>query len=164
MQQPAYKTVRDLKAASKAPVVYTGTITIPSTPAHTTMTHAMRSLLLSSLALLLWTAPALAQFDGPGADTMPNTVQALLDNPTDDQSVTLQGRILEQVGHEKYAFSDDTGQIRVEIDNEVFPKQRITPEMTVELFGEVEKDFLRSPEVDVERLTIINTPDEATAQ
>ena len=128
------------------------------------MTHTMRSLLLSALALLLGTAPALAQFDGPGADPMPNTVQALLDNPTDDQSVTLQGRILEKVGHEKYAFSDDTGQIRVEIDNEVFPEQRITPEMTVELVGEVEKDFLRSPEVDVERLTVISTPDETTAQ
>jgi len=115
----------------------------------------MRALTLASLFLLLTAAPTLAQFDGPGAQQVPNTVQAVLDNPQDDQTVTLRGTLLEKVGHEKYAFSDETGQIRVEIDNEVFPEQRITPEMTVELFGEVEKDFLQSPEIDVERLTVV---------
>jgi len=112
---------------------------------------------LTVLSLLFWTVPALAQFDGPGAKTVPSTVRAVLDNPQDDQTVTLRGRLLEQVGNEKYAFVDDTGQIRVEIDNDVFPKQRITPEMTVEIYGEVEKDFLQSPEVDVERLTVVRS-------
>lgn len=117
----------------------------------------MRTLSIISLFLLFTAAPAIAQFEGPGAQEVPNTVQALLDNPQDDQTVTLRGNVLEKVGHEKYAFSDETGQIRIEIDNEVFPEQRITPEMTIEIFGEVEKDFLRSPEIDVERLTIVTT-------
>lgn len=116
----------------------------------------MRSLTVVSLFLLLWSAPALAQFDGPGAQQMPNTVQAVLENPQDDQSVTLRGNVLEKVGNEKYAFSDDTGQIRVEIENEVFPEQRITPEMTVEIYGEVEDDFLQNPEIDVEQLTVVS--------
>ena len=133
-----------------------GVIIAPPTVLHSqSYSRTMRT--LTVLSLLFWTVPALAQFDGTGAKTVPSTVRAVLDNPQDDQTVTLRGRLLEQVGNEKYAFVDDTGQIRVEIDNDVFPKQRITSEMTVEIYGEVEKDFLQSPEVDVERLTVVRS-------
>lgn len=122
----------------------------------------MRIALLVSLFLLMETAPAAAQFDGPGAQGLPTTVQAVRvttvqavrEASKDDQIVTLRGHILEKVGDEKYAFSDETGQIRIEIDDEVF-QQRITPEMEIEIYGEVEDDFLQSPEIDVERLTIV---------
>lgn len=115
---------------------------------------SIRSLLILPLFLLL-VAPAWAQFTGPGAQETLITVQAVLDNPQDDQMVTLRGRILEKVAHEKYAFTDDSGQIRIEIDDEVFPRQQITPDMVVEIYGEVEKDFMQDPEIDVERLTVI---------
>lgn len=118
---------------------------------------SLRTFLLLPLVLGIVTS-ATAQFVGPGAPDAPTTVQSILDSPQDDQTVTLQGTVLEKVGNEKYAFSDDTGQIRIEIDDDVFPPQRITPDMTVEIYGEVEKDFLRSPEVDVERLTVVDAP------
>ena len=114
----------------------------------------MRTVLFLLLAIGV-TTPALAQFDGPGAQGDETQVQAILDNPTDDQRVTLRGRILEQVGEEKYLFTDGNAQIRIEIDAETFPQQRITPEMTVQIYGEVEKDFLQDPEIDVERLSIV---------
>ncbi len=104
--------------------------------------------------MLCFAAPASAQFVGPGAQERVTDVQAILDNPTDDQPVTLRGRILERVGDEKYLFTDGTAQIRIEIDDEVFPPQRITPEMEVEIYGEVEDDFMQDPEVDVERVTV----------
>jgi uncharacterized protein (TIGR00156 family) len=116
----------------------------------------LRTLLLLALSLGL-ASSATAQFVGPGTSDALTTVQLILDNPQDDQTVILRGVLLEKVGHEKYAFSDETGQIRVEIDNEVFPQQRITPDMTVEIYGEVEKDFLRNPDIDVERLTVVDT-------
>lgn len=119
--------------------------------------RSLPALLLLALSLGLAT-PAAAQFAGPGAPDAPTTVQAILDSPDDDQTVMLQGVLLEKVGHEKYAFSDETGQIRVEIDDDVFPPRRITPDSTVDIYGEVEKDFLRSPEVDVERMTIVAAP------
>ncbi len=106
------------------------------------------------LLLLCFATPASAQFVGPGAQEKVTEVQAILDNPSDDQPVMLRGRILERVGDEKYLFTDGTAQIRIEIDDEVFPSQRITPEMEVEIYGEVEKDFLQDPEVDVERMTV----------
>lgn len=114
------------------------------------MRYLLMLFLLSFLA-----APASAQFVGPGAQDSPATVQSVLDDPQDDQTVTLRGRILEQVGDEKYAFTDETGQIRVEIDDEVFPRRQITPETEVEIYGEVEDDFLQDPEIDVERLTVV---------
>lgn len=73
----------------------------------------------------------------------------------DDQIVQLEGSIIEQVGDEKNIFADSTGGIRFAIDNELFRNQRITPDMTVSIYGEVEKDFMRSPEIDVEELSIV---------
>lgn len=118
----------------------------------------MKSLLFvfSLLMVVGASAPlAHAQFDGPGAQSQLTTVEAVANQANDDQTVQLQGSIIEQVGDEKYIFADDTGEIRVEIDDELFRNQRITPDMTVAIYGEVEKDFMRSPEIDVEELSIV---------
>jgi len=110
-----------------------------------------------ALATLLVAAPyASAQYFGPGAQGSANNVKAVLDNPVDDQYVVLRGNITSQVGSEKYMFSDGSGQIRVEIDDDVFPRQRIGPETNVELYGEVEKDFMQSVEIDVDRMLIVD--------
>lgn len=119
----------------------------------------MRILLfLGSLLLVLGgsATPALAQFEGPGAESQLTTVRAVANEANDDQSVQLQGTLLEQVGDEKYIFADDTGEIRVEIDDELFRNRRVTPEMTITIYGEVEKDFMRSPEIDVEEFAIVS--------
>ena len=114
------------------------------------------SLVFSILVLTaISVAPAQAQFEGPGAQSQLTTVEAVANQANDDQTVQLQGSILEQVGDEKYTFADDTGEIRVEIDDELFRNQRITPDVTVAIYGEVEKDFMRSPEIDVEELSIV---------
>ncbi|PEN08741.1 hypothetical protein CRI93_03005 [Longimonas halophila] len=102
------------------------------------------------------TQPAQAQFEGPGAQSQLTTVEVVADQANDDQTVQLEGTIIEQVGDEKYIFTDGTGEIRVEIDDDLFRNQRITPDMTVAIYGEVEKDFMRSPEIDVEELSVVN--------
>lgn len=114
-------------------------------------------LFVCSLLMVIGTSasPAQAQFEGPGAQSQLTTVEAVADQANDDQTVQLEGSIIEQVGDEKYIFTDDTGEIRVEIDDELFRGQRITPDMTVAIYGEVEKDFMRSPEIDVDELSIV---------
>ena len=108
-------------------------------------------------ASLLTVAPfASAQYFGPGAQGASNNIRAVLDNPVDDQYVVLRGNLTSQVGGEKYMFSDGSGQIRVEVDNDEFPRHRIGPETVVELYGEVEKDFMQSPEIDVDRVLIVD--------
>lgn len=111
-------------------------------------------LVLAGCALVL---PALAQYAGPSkarSAAPPNyaSVAEVLKNPVDDAPVTLQGKLLRQVGKEKYIFSDGTGEIRVDIDAELFAGRRIDENTTVRLRGEVEKDFLQSPEIDVDEL------------
>lgn len=109
---------------------------------------------LSLFVLLGLAAPASAQFVGPGAQEPVTDVQAVLDNPADEQRVVLHGRILKQVGEEQYVFTDGTAQIRIELDGEALLRQRITPETEVELYGEIEDDFLQDPEIDVERVVV----------
>ena len=97
---------------------------------------------------------AQAQYVGPSTQKAPLTVAAILKNPVDDQDVVLRGHLLKKVGKEKYLFSDGTGEIRVEIEAEDFPVQKIDDKTLVEIRGEVEKEFLVTPEIDVKVISI----------
>ena len=98
-------------------------------------------------------APALAAVPAPVAVRTPSgplkTVAEILQNPTDDQKVHLKGYVLKKLGVEKYSFRDATAEIRLEIEAENLPTVAIDDKTLVEILGEVEKDFMVSPEVDV---------------
>lgn len=116
-----------------------------------------RKLILSlAAAAALLAGSAQAQYVGPsiGPDA-PKSVAAILKNPIDDQAVVLRGYLLRKVGNEKYTFSDGTAEIRVEIDDKVFMNRKIDAKTQVEIRGEVEKDFMESPEIDVDVLTVV---------
>lgn len=99
-----------------------------------------------------------AQYAGP-SDTRPAqtaryaSVAEVLKKPVDDVRVSFQGTLTRKVGHEKYLFSDGTGEIRVEIDDKLFPQSKVDDKTRVTIEGEVEKDLLQSPEIDVKRIT-----------
>ncbi len=99
-------------------------------------------------------ATVYAQYVGPSTLNTPLSVAEILKKPVDDQDVVLSGFITQKVGKEKYMFSDGTGEIRVEIEAEDFPAQKIDAKTRVEIRGEVETDFLQSPEIDVKRIRI----------
>ena len=114
----------------------------------------MKAVIFATSAMLVIgiATPACAQFEGPGSAGTKN-VQAILEHPIDDTYVTLRGHILEQTSKEHYTFTDGTGKITVEIDDDDFPKgQKVTPETLVEISGEVEKSFFRCPEIEVKDL------------
>ncbi len=96
-----------------------------------------------------------AQYIGPGTSRPPSTLTELLQNPTDGQSVQLRGRLLQKLSHNKYLFSDSKSQIRVQINAGVFPKQPIDDKTEIEIDGEVEKDFMETPEIDVHRAEVV---------
>ena len=106
-------------------------------------------------ASLAMSAPASAEYTGPGAKGVAQSVAEVLKNPVDDQHVVLKGKLTHKVGSEKYTFSDGTGEIRVEIDNEDFPAVTVSDTTTIQITGEVEKDFMESPEIDVEALSVV---------
>jgi len=111
---------------------------------------------VAAMALFLVATGAFAQFEGPGTTVTRNvTVKQILDNPMDDMLVVLRGRIVSKIAHEKYMFTDDTGQIVVDIDDEYLPYNRsITPKTTIEIAGDVDIDFMEL-EIDVKQVTII---------
>jgi len=121
----------------------------------------MKIVTLSAVAALAVTGAfagaTLAQYTGPSASKPAATVRyanvaEILKNPVEDVRVRLQGQLVRKIGNEKYLFSDGTGEIRVDIDDERFPASKIDEKTKVSIEGEVEKDFLQSPEIDVATL------------
>lgn len=90
-------------------------------------------------------------FSGPGISA--TTVEQAKSMP-DDARVVLRGNIVQHLGKDNYLFKDATGTIRVEIDNDKWGGQTVTPDDTVELHGEVDKDW-NSVEIDVDRVVRI---------
>lgn len=108
----------------------------------------------STLALSV-ASPALAQFQGPGAAQSPARVAEILRNPIDDQKVTLTGVIVRKVGDERYIFSDGSGEIQVEIDDDDLPGRPFGPEERVEIRGEVDVERNRTLEIDVDSVRLL---------
>ena len=113
----------------------------------------MRIAIVAAGALMLASAPAFAQFEGPGASTITTVAEAK--DAGDDTKVVLVGRIVAQIGDDDYTFRDETGEVRVEIDDDLWRGRKVTPDMTVRLTGEVDKG-LRRIEIDVDVVEIVS--------
>lgn len=87
-------------------------------------------------------------YTGPGPALV--TVQQA-QSMRDDTRVHLQGKIVQNLGDEKYLFRDNTGTIRVEIDDEDWNGQTVGPEDLVDIYGKVDKDW-NSVEIEVKRV------------
>ena len=98
---------------------------------------------------------AQAQFTGPGALPEKTSLAEVLANPVDDHGVKLRGHVIKQLTSAKYLLRDGRQQIRIEIDRKLLPSQPFDQEMTLVIEGEVEKDFMESPEIDVDRVSIV---------
>lgn len=90
-------------------------------------------------------------FTGPSDVSTVSVADAL--KLGDDTPVVLNGKIKKNLGNEKYLFSDGSADIVVEIDNEDWRGQNITPQDTIEIQGEIDKEFMKAPEVDVDVVT-----------
>lgn len=69
----------------------------------------------------------------------------------DESWITVRGKLEKQIGDEDYLFRDQTGTMKVEIDHKHWNGQTISPQDTVELTGELDKDF-NSIEMDVKQV------------
>ncbi len=52
-------------------------------------------------------------------------------------------------------FSDGKNEIKVEIDNEDFPTTPVNEKTRVQIRGEVDREILRNPEIDVKHVLIV---------
>ena len=77
-------------------------------------------------------------------------------NLGDESRVSLEGKIINSLGDEKYTFRDATGEIVVEIDDEDWHGNKVTPENTITINGEVDKEMFEPTKVDVDTFIIKN--------
>ena len=83
----------------------------------------------------------------PGTETIVTVKQVM--EMRDDVPVIVQGRIVQRIGDEMYLFEDNTGSIRVEIDDDDWRGQTVTPTDTVKLYGEVDRGIFKT-EIDID--------------
>ncbi|AUW06429.1 YgiW/YdeI family stress tolerance OB fold protein [Vibrio campbellii] len=108
----------------------------------------MKKLILASMLALL-SGSALAAFTGPETAAI-NTVKAA-QNAADDSFVLLTGNIVQALGDETYLFKDETGEIQVEIDNEDWMGQDVSPKDRVAIRGEVDSEWTTT-QIDVDTI------------
>lgn len=116
----------------------------------------MKQKVLVCLVILLTVFGSLAAaqeedggYTGPGLEPVTVVEAKSLRNNT---PVVLTGIIERYLGDEEYLFTDDTGSIIVEIDDNLWRGLSVGAEDTVEITGEVDKGFTKI-EIDVSRIT-----------
>lgn len=123
----------------------------------------MKKISMVVLVGVLFAGVASANFQGPdapaavatnakggfvsGAETIVTIKQ--VNEMRDDVPVIVKGNIVQRMGDEKYLFEDSTGSITVEIDEDDWRGQSITPADTVKLYGEVDRGLFKT-EIDID--------------
>lgn len=112
---------------------------------------------LAAISCIALNTPASAQenaggYTGPAVVEVVSVEQAKAMN--DDVNVTLRGTIQQNAGDEIYIFTDNTGSINVEIDDDVWNGVQVNPQDIVEISGEIDKSG-NQVEIDVEQISKI---------
>lgn len=110
----------------------------------------MKKIVLTAVAVMMGGAVS-AAFIGNN-NTVSTVAEAL--KMRDDAMVILEGNIQKQVSKDKYLFADKTGEITVEIEPEDWAGVDVTPQDTIQILGEINKDWF-STEVDVDIVKIM---------
>jgi len=76
----------------------------------------------------------------------------------DDTFVVLQGYIVKSLGGEKYLFRDETGTIKLDIEDKKFRGVTIYPDDFVQVAGEVDKGIFKETEIEVKKISKKDLP------
>jgi uncharacterized protein (TIGR00156 family) len=112
-----------------------------------------RSLLIALLIapFALQASDAFAGYSGPGVGAVVTTA-AQARQQRDDQPVILRGTLAAKLGHERYRFTDASGDIEVEIDDDDIAGYRVGAGTVVELHGKVDTHRFKPTDVDVDHV------------
>jgi uncharacterized protein (TIGR00156 family) len=95
-------------------------------------------------------------FEGPGAQAIITTV-AQAKSARDDAKCELIGSIIEQLpgDDDLYLFKDSTGEIVIELDDDLFKGRTVTPQNQIRIYGEVDNDAFEKTQIDVKKFDVI---------
>ncbi len=115
----------------------------------------MKKILLALICTMV-AFPVIAKDKNKGFIFIPENVviETVKDvkNKSDDTLVVMQGKIVKALGDDKYAFTDETGEIVIEIDEEDFNGVTVTAGELIEISGEVDKDMMKPAKIDVKAI------------
>lgn len=124
------------------------------------------SVLIAAVALASVSSLAVAGHRGQGPagfeNQAPSTVAGVLQSAYDDQYVVLKGRLTKYLGHDRYEFTDSTGTIEVELDDDR-NWSHISKDQLIMIRGKFDDDFMDKKidvkdAVAVERGPAVNRP------
>ena len=122
----------------------------------------LNKVLLIGLAALGMSAASASQTDDGyngwfnGSGKVDHQVSEITETPVAYQLVELDGNLVQGVDGDMYIFKDKSGEIMVNVPDEVFAGQEVTPETPVKIQGEVHKDLVNPDTVDVYTLDIVD--------
>lgn len=134
----------------------------------------MKKLSIILIAAAILAASAFAQYDDYGqgygggfqddgtAYAAPTPIKKAL-RMRDDSYVTVRGRIIKRLTDDNFLFADETGQIVVDIDYEDWGGVTASPKDTLELTGEIDRDF-NKVKLDVKIVRKVSGPNQAPQQ
>ena len=113
--------------------------------------------------LALSTTSAFAGFNGnttpnggfqSGTQSAISVKQAL--KAADNSMITLEGNITQQIDDDEFWFTDGTGQIRVEIERQVWIGLNVGPNDKIRIFGKLDNEVFDRAELEVLRIEKAN--------
>ena len=81
---------------------------------------------IALVALMSVSSFAMAAYTGPKEQNKVSVAQ--LKDVADDQWVTLEGKLVKHLGGENYLFRDDSGEVEVEVDGDVWRGTEVGPD------------------------------------
>jgi uncharacterized protein (TIGR00156 family) len=93
-------------------------------------------------------------FNGPTMGMLTTIEQA--QNGRDDDPVQLTGSITHSLGDDEYRFQNGTKNIVIEIDERDWMGLNVSPNDTVTILGELDKDGWEEPKIDVDQIQKYN--------
>ena len=108
----------------------------------------------SANAVFAFSTKALPGFDGPIDMPKITTAESISDMKAHTK-IILQGYLVKQINKEHYLFKDGTGNVEVDIEDQIFKGANVTPETQIRLRGKVDKDLWEATSVDVDYLEIV---------
>ncbi|MTI17515.1 NirD/YgiW/YdeI family stress tolerance protein [Rhodobacteraceae bacterium RKSG542] len=116
----------------------------------------MKKLLSAALALSLVCSSGLAYAASPAqTGTHAEATAKAATAEKDGAKVKLKGNIDKKLGDDKYQFSDDSGIIIVEIDEELAVPDKLAADTPVLIFGEIDQDA-QGNIIEVEAIEFLN--------
>ncbi len=108
---------------------------------------------LAALTLSVLAQPVSAGFSGPAQNSAATVAEAK--EMPDESYVVLQGYIESSLGGEEYMFKDDSGSIKIEIDDDDWRGLSVGPDDKVEIQGEVDTHMMKPTDIDVDAIRLV---------